>query len=430
MSDLRQRFYIEDSPVRGEVVHLEETLQTILAQRDYAPAVQVLLGEMLSATALLASTLKIKGRISLQIQASGSFKWAMAECNHLGEVRALADYEADPRFNAADSSSTVLSTLISPVLFINIEPEFGERYQGIVALDKPNLAGCLMQYYDLSAQIPTRIVLASSAQRAGGLLIQLLPRNSEEEQERVDQDLWPRLTMLTETLKPEELTDLPANEILYRLYNEEEVRLPDVEQLKFGCTCSKARCANALIQIGVDAVHETLEAQNPIQMDCQFCNTRYEFTAEEALALLADEAEDVAHALSDDELDYLPLLPDDTHTLADRVQALADWCAGVVLGFGLASGHIRPDEMELIEHLQDVAAVEFEETDDDEEGEESYQELYEFVRLIPVSLSVGRKKIAVEESSLLKHFHNKQQIDRSVTEANNVVEMFTPHRPS
>lgn len=288
MSDLRQRFYIEDSPVRGEVVHLEETLQTILAQRDYAPAVQVLLGEMLSATALLASTLKIKGRISLQIQASGSFKWAMAECNHLGEVRALADYEADPRFNAADSSSTVLSTLVSPVLFINIEPEFGERYQGIVALDKPNLAGCLMQYYDLSAQIPTRIVLASSAQRAGGLLIQLLPRNSEEEQERVDQDLWPRLTMLTETLKTEELTDLEASEILYRLYNEEEVRLPEVEVLKFGCTCSKERCAQALEQIGAEAVRETLEHQNPITMDCQFCNTQYSFSAEEALGLFGE----------------------------------------------------------------------------------------------------------------------------------------------
>ena len=288
MSDLRQRFYIEDCPVRGEVVHLEETLQTILAQRDYAPAVQVLLGEMLSATALLASTLKIKGRISLQIQASGSFKWAMAECNHLGEVRALADYETDPRFNAADSSSTVLSTLISPVLFINIEPEFGERYQGIVALDKPNLAGCLMQYYDLSAQIPTRIVLASSAQRAGGLLIQLLPRNSEEEQERVDQDLWPRLTMLTETLKIEELTDLESSEILYRLYNEEEVRLPEVELLKFGCTCSKERCAQALEQIGAEAVRETLEHQNPITMDCQFCNTQYSFSAEEALGLFGE----------------------------------------------------------------------------------------------------------------------------------------------
>ena len=288
MSDLRQRFYIEDSPIRGEVVHLEEALQTILAQRDYAPAIQVLLGEMLSATALLASTLKIKGRISLQIQASGTLQWAMAECNHLGEVRALADYESDPIFEYAEDSSTVFKTLVSPVLFINIEPEFGERYQGIVPLDKPDLASCLMQYYDLSAQLPTRISLASNGQRSGGLLIQLLPRNNEEEQKIVDEDLWPRMTMLTSTLKKDELTDLPATEILYRLYNEEEVRLPDAEKLKFGCTCSKERCETALEQIGVNAVRETLEHQNPIEMDCQFCNTRYQFTAEEALALFGE----------------------------------------------------------------------------------------------------------------------------------------------
>ena len=288
MSDLRQRFYIEDSPIRGEVVHLEEALQTILAQRDYAPAIQVLLGEMLSATTLLASTLKIKGRISLQIQASGTLQWAMAECNHLGEVRALADYESDPIFEHAEDSSTVFKTLVGPVLFINIEPEFGERYQGIVPLDKPDLAGCLMQYYDLSAQLPTRISLASNGQRSGGLLIQLLPRNNEEEQKIVDEDLWPRMTMLTSTLKKDELTDLPATEILYRLYNEEEVRLPDAEQLKFGCTCSKERCETALEQIGVNAVRETLEHQNPIEMDCQFCNTRYQFTAEEALALFGE----------------------------------------------------------------------------------------------------------------------------------------------
>ena len=148
-----------------------------------------------------------------------------------------------------------------------------------------------------------------------------------------------------------------------------------------------------------------------------------------ALSMLTDEAEDVSHALSEDELDYLPLLPDDEHVLADRVQALADWCAGVVLGFGLASGHIRQDEMELIEHLQDVAAVEFEDSDNDEEGEDSYQELYEFVRLIPVSLALGRKKVAVDESSLLQNFHAKMQQQKTGAE-NNVVEMFTPHRPS
>ena len=150
----------------------------------------------------------------------------------------------------------------------------------------------------------------------------------------------------------------------------------------------------------------------------------------EALQSLTDEAEDVANALSDDELDYLPMLPDDSHGLEPRVQALADWCAGVVLGFGLASGHIRGEEQELIQHLQDVAGVEFEDSDNDEEGEESYQELYEFVRLIPVSLSIGRQKIAVAESSLLKNFHAKNRNAGDMGDAHNVVEMFTPHRPS
>ncbi|MDB0281339.1 UPF0149 family protein [Acinetobacter seifertii] len=151
---------------------------------------------------------------------------------------------------------------------------------------------------------------------------------------------------------------------------------------------------------------------------------------EEALALLTDETEDVAHALSEDELDYLPMLPDDEHTLQDRVQALSDWCAGVVLGFGLASGHVRADERELIEHLQDVAAVEFEDSDNDEEGESSYEELYEFVRLIPVSLSIGRKKVTVVESSLLKNFYAKSKTSAVGTTDQNIVEMFTPHRPS
>ncbi|AWL29650.1 UPF0149 family protein [Acinetobacter defluvii] len=151
---------------------------------------------------------------------------------------------------------------------------------------------------------------------------------------------------------------------------------------------------------------------------------------EDALAILTEEAEDIAHALSEDELDYLPLLPDDEHSLAERVQALADWCAGVVLGFGLASGHIRSDEQELIESLQDVASVEFDETDDDEEGEESYLELYEFVRLIPVSLSMGRKKIPVLESSLLQNFHSKMKSAIEASDSSNVVEVFTPYRPS
>lgn len=87
-------------------------------------------------------------------------------------------------------------------------------------------------------QIPTLINLAADSEQAGGILLQLLPRTSEEERQQVDEDLFPRLTLLTKTLKAEELTQLPASEILYRLYHEEEVVTAEPVVLSFACTCS------------------------------------------------------------------------------------------------------------------------------------------------------------------------------------------------
>lgn len=164
---------------------------------------------------------------------------------------------------------------------------------------------------------------------------------------------------------------------------------------------------------------------------------------DDALQLLSDEAEDIAAAIHDDELDYLPILPDDQHSLTERVYALADWCQGVVLGFGLASGHLRKDEAEWIEHLQDVANVDFSDEQDDEDNEDSYEELYEFVRLIPVNLATGRKKVEVADTGLLKHVNTMQPKlsaqplnpnlgldDQSLKQSSDIVEMFTPERPS
>lgn len=143
---------------------------------------------------------------------------------------------------------------------------------------------------------------------------------------------------------------------------------------------------------------------------------------DDAIEYLTEESQDASHALNDAELDYTPILPDDEQPLVLRVQALADWCAGVVLGFGLAAQKLTDEEMEQIEILQNVSSVEFEESDDDEEGEQAYEELYELVRLIPVHLSMGRpNKLAVADSHILDSASNK---------AEQVVEMYHPQRPS
>lgn len=171
-------------------------------------------------------------------------------------------------------------------------------------------------------------------------------------------------------------------------------------------------------------------AQAPTSDEWQYLLQQLDFAPLEAqtLQLLVDEAEDAAAALADDSLDYMPMLPDDQHSLEQRVQCLADWCNGVVLGFGLASGQLRDNESELLQDLQDVAAVEFEDGDDDEEGEASYADLVEFVRLIPVSLATGRQKQALANTAIFKR---KAASARLLQDDNiSIVEMFTPERPS
>lgn len=297
-TDLRQRFFIEDSPVRGDVVRLQHSYATITSQKDYPESIKRLLGEMLTAASLLIGTLKIDGTLSIQLQSSDDnslLNWAMAECDHSGIIRALASWknETDEQKRmwaektTANEAFSELGDVGKGVLFINIQPEQGQAYQGIVERSHDNLAACLAHYQQQSAQIPTLFNLACNGLQAGGILVQMLPR-SVQEQFEVEQDedagivddLWTRLTVLTRTIKSEELTTLDASEIIYRLYHEEEVVVPDPVMLEFSCTCSREKCEMAIEQLGEDEALAIVEEQDgTFEMDCGFCGSIYKFNS-------------------------------------------------------------------------------------------------------------------------------------------------------
>nr|WP_317200205.1 Hsp33 family molecular chaperone HslO [uncultured Psychrobacter sp.] len=306
-TDVRQRFFIEDSPVRGDVVRLSRSYASTIAQKDYPEAIRRLLGEMLTAASLLIGTVKIDGHLSIQLQSSDSdslLNWAMAECDQDGIIRALASWkgQTDEQVQAwnnmtyADEAFAELGATGQGVLFINIQPDGGEAYQGIVERTHDNLAQCLAHYQKQSAQIPTLISLASDGLQAGGILVQMLPRTAEEayeveqnEDAGIDDDLWTRLSLLTRTVKDEELTTLDASEIIYRLYNEESVVAPDPVTLAFGCTCSREKCAMAIEQIGETEALDILAEQNgSFEMDCGFCGAVYTFDKEDVSAIFAE----------------------------------------------------------------------------------------------------------------------------------------------
>jgi molecular chaperone Hsp33 len=274
-SDILQRFTFANSHVRGELVGLKQTLNDIFQLQNYPVPVNRLLGELLAAAALLSATVKIEGLLTLQIQTNGPVKFLLAETSHDGKLRGIARMDDELDINTEDGQ--LLGT--DGQLVITMEPEKGQRYQGIVALEGDDIAKCMEGYFKQSEQLGTRVWLSCEDNIAAGFLLQELPELGEiQEGLDVDEDAWNRLTHLGSTIRNDELRHLDNNELLYRLYNAEKVMMYDEEPLKFSCSCSKARLSTALTHLGFVQCQDIIEEQSKIRADCQFCGQHYSFT--------------------------------------------------------------------------------------------------------------------------------------------------------
>lgn len=283
MSDFSQRFLFEDTDVRGELVELEQSYAEVLAKHPYPEPVAQLLGEMLAAATLLSDTLKYDGLLVLQARSTGAVPLLMVECSSAREIRGIARYEAA----ALGSAASLRELMPEGVLTITMDPRVGKRYQGIVSLDGDTLAACLSSYFAMSQQLPTRFWLNADGRRARGMLLQQLPADRQRDAEAREAG-WEHLVTLADTLTAEELLGLDNLTLLHRLYHQESVRVFDAEALSFGCSCSRERSATALISLGaVDAARLIEEQGGALQIDCQFCNQRYEFDAADIAQLFA-----------------------------------------------------------------------------------------------------------------------------------------------
>ncbi len=284
--DFTQRFIFDDTDVRGEMASLEESYAHVLAKHTYPEPVAALLGELMAAAALLVNTLKFDGLLVLQARSSGAVPMLMVECSSDRELRALARYEADQ----IHSGATLQELMPEGVLAITVDPREGQRYQGLVALDGANLAECFTNYFVNSAQLPTRFWLYADGQRARGMLLQQLPADrlldSDEREES-----WQHVVALASTLSAEELLGLDNETILHRLYHEAQVRLFASTDVKFQCSCTRERSAQALISLGLDDLQLLLaEKAGTIEIDCQFCNQRYLFNEQDVVQMFAEQA--------------------------------------------------------------------------------------------------------------------------------------------
>jgi molecular chaperone Hsp33 len=178
-------------------------------------------------------------------------------------------------------------------LVVSVEQGAGAPpWQGIVPIAYDSLASCLENYFAVSEQLPTAIVLAADEFHAAGLLLQKLPAPADEGEAAAaaTQDLWEEATALLATLGGAELLATGAPELLARLFGAHDLRLFDAEEVRFACRCDRERVAAMLRGMGRAEIDSILSEQGAVTVTCEFCCRPYRFDAVDAAGLFLPAA--------------------------------------------------------------------------------------------------------------------------------------------
>ncbi|MBL6986393.1 MAG: Hsp33 family molecular chaperone HslO [Methylobacter sp.] len=263
--DLLRRFLFEELGVRGEWVKLTNSWQTAKLHQRGSENVQQLLGQALAAVVMLSATVKFKGSMILQAQGDGDIKTLVAQATDQRKIRGLVR----GKDNVTEGSLEAMFG--KGRLVLTVESENGQPYQGIVPLKGNNLAAVVQNYFEQSEQLKTRLWLFADTTHAVGLLLQELPTQTN------DQSDWEHIEILANTVTEQELFDLDCEQLLFRLFNQEKVRLFDPEPVEFSCACSRPNIEKTLFAMGRTELEDILEERGVIEVNCEFCSEQYRF---------------------------------------------------------------------------------------------------------------------------------------------------------
>lgn len=292
--DLLRPFQLERSQLRGRFVRLGDTVDYVLRAHAYPPPVSDLLGQLLVLAGALAGGLKFAGRFSLQIRADGPVRLLVADCTNDGEMRGYASFDAERIGD--DAPERPMDLLGKGLLALTIDQrgDGGELQQGIVELGGDSLSDCMLNYFHRSEQVRTGIRVAvgqdpmSGRWRAGAIVMQALPVTDPRRMPEAEED-WRRAMLLLGTASDAELLDpsLRPDDLLFRLFHEDGVRVFTPLALAPGCGCDETRVWNMLTSFPLDDLESMRQEDGGITVTCQFCSRVYTFDQDRLSELLA-----------------------------------------------------------------------------------------------------------------------------------------------
>lgn len=284
-------FQLDASLLRGRSVRLGGELDGILTAHDYPYPVAHMVAETVCLAVLLSSMLKYKGIFTLQVRGDGPVGMIVADITSEGDIRGCAQYDeaqideisGDLEVSEGNDGHLVRYLGKGYIAFTVDQAGMNDRYQGVVELQGSSLVECVQHYFTQSEQIVTGIKMAVGVRdgtwRAGGIMLQHMPENDgrgDDLPSNVREDGWRRAMVFLNSCTDDEFlsASLPAEDLLYRLFHEEQVRVYEAQPLCKRCRCSFDR-VRYIVETMPDEDRGYLVQDGRIEVRCDFCSAEY-----------------------------------------------------------------------------------------------------------------------------------------------------------
>ena len=290
MKDYIVRAMTADGFVKAMAIASTNLVERARNIHKTTPTATAALGRVLTAASMMGNLQKVEnGALTLQVKGNGPLGTILATSDAVGNVRG---YVHNPSITLLEKYAGKLDVGAAVgtdgMLTVIRDLQMKEPYIGSVALVSGEIADDVTAYFAQSEQTPTACALGvlvdtdQSVKVAGGYLIQLLPGAPEEVISRLEQGIAKAgavTPMLSDGLTPED--------ILHRVMADFELEFLETTEVCYKCYCSRARVASTLITVGKKDLQEMIDEGKPITIECQFCDTKYQFTPDKLRELLA-----------------------------------------------------------------------------------------------------------------------------------------------
>ena len=288
MNDYIIRATAANDQIRAFAAVTTEMVETAREHHNTSPVATAALGRLLTAGAMMGSMMKgEKDVLTLQIKAGGPLQGITVTADSQGNVKG---YVGNPDVCIPANSKGKLDVVgaVGPG-FLTVIKDMGlkEPYSGQVMLQTCEIAEDLTYYFATSEQVPSAVGLGvlmnknNTVRQAGGFIVQLMPFAEEEVISRLEQNVQ-KINSVTNLLEEGHTPESLLEKVLEGF----EMQINEKMDTRFHCNCSKERVAKALISIGRKELNEMIQEGKPIEMNCHFCNTNYNFTVEELKEIL------------------------------------------------------------------------------------------------------------------------------------------------